>query len=464
MIEADYFIYALIHARIKPALFYEIFDNDLDCLRFFTPLDAEIIDRLITAGRDDIPALLEAIGQRGQERLSEINARIASSSFSADPAQLVSWAARMQHEWQRREGLTSLEDAKNALESTETGAAEVLAEISVKTAQISAGVAQSRLAGVDEVAYEARDLLYSYLGLRREPWVPTNFPLTDEAQMPLVRNKTSIVAGRSGSGKTSLVQHWLDHSLDQGMVGIWFCELTRDDMVAREVLRNTRAGSFYKLRKMGRESAPAFVEASEEKRLIDEEVERLKARHVYYEPAWGLTKSRLLFICRMVAEKHGRLDFVAIDHIRLYRPAEQSESWKIPASYIEIVETLETHFPDTVRIVLQHLTKELARTYRVAGVKKIIPTQDDIPYNAADHVDMAFILIRDEQYRTALFGVNADEHLAALREKNIIEYKDFLTRAWLWPVKARAGVANKAIKYRFQGGYYSFEEAEGETE
>ncbi|KKM07305.1 hypothetical protein LCGC14_1735300, partial [marine sediment metagenome] len=310
----------------------------------------------------------------------------------------------------------------------------------------------------------AKDLLYADLGLTKPRHLPIlGFVNIDHGYAPLSENETLLVAGMSGSGKTALVQQWTQGPLDAGKVGIWFCEMPEDQMRARDVLRNTRVGSFYKLRKIGRDRPPTLVAQSEEKKMIDAELDRLKAQKVYYFPVHGLTASRMLATCQYVASREGQLDFVALDHIQEFTNTKKvSDSQVVKQSYMEFNGALKKNFPRVVRIVIHHLNKDIQRSYGADSAKMIWPQKSDIAYGGSEYADTAFILIDDNQHLTVHFGLNAHEKLEALRATNLLEYRAFKQRAWLWPVKSRRGPENEVQRLRKIGAHYLFYEVAGE--
>lgn len=458
-LESSYLIYHLLHGRLTVSEFYSLFEDDHDCLRFFEDIDAVIIAYLLQNGTGNIPAFYEAIGEEGQKRLQEVNSAILDD-HPLKMANALIWALKIQHNWQTEEGLDLLRNGLIQLQDSDSTPSHVLTRLSSDLERVATMTTNNQMADSFQASEGARHFIYSMMGLEQSPVLESGFAMLDSEYAPFVKGQATIFAGDEGCGKTAFMQQVAQKWLDRGSVGLWFCEMSKDEMRARDIVRNTQIGSLRRLREMGKENKPEVLMSSDAKYRIDQELARLSDHQILYCPSGNIDAHRILTECKYAFSLFGRLDFVIIDHVGKLNPiGKVSEAMRVIQTYEEIDSLVMPHFPETAFIVLQHLNSNIQRTYKGAGgVKMILPTKDDIRYKGSGAVDTVMVLIKDDLYQTALLGVNARDKLEEWLENDPDQYYAFKRQCYLWIVKHRWAEANNPVPLEFLGHFLTFRE------
>lgn len=458
-LESNYLIYHLLHGRLTVAEFYSLFEDDHDCLRFFENIDALIIAYLLQNGTGNIPALYEAIGEEGQKRLQEVNSAILDD-YPLKITDALIWALKIQERWQIEEGLDLLRNGLIQLQDSDSTPSHVLTRLSSDLERVATMTTNNNIADSFQASEGARHFIYSMMGLETSPVLESGFTKLDADYAPFVKGQATIFAGDEGCGKTAFMQQVAQKWLDNGLGGLWFCEMSKDEMRARDIVRNTQVGSLRRLREMGKENKSEVLMGSDAKYRIDQELARLSDQQVLYCPSGNIDAQRILTECKYAFSLFGRLDFVIVDHVGKLNPVSKvSEAMRVIQTYEEIDSLVMPHFPETIFVILQHLNSNIQRTYKGAGgVKMILPTKDDIRYKGSGAVDTVMVLIKDDLYQTALLGLNARDKLEEWYDTDRARYYAFKRQCWLHIVKHRWAEVNDPVSLEFLGHFLTFTE------
>lgn len=140
-----------------------------------------------------------------------------------------------------------------------------------------------------------------------EPGVSTGLKDLDDALRKLRPGKLVIVAGRPGTGKTTLMTQAAAHAAlnDRARVAVFTLEMSESEVVERVIANRTRL-----------DMTKAKGHTAAESQRVAEELARVSASGLQVVYAAGWTPSRVVAECTRL--KHGRgLDLVVVDYLQL---------------------------------------------------------------------------------------------------------------------------------------------------
>lgn len=160
--------------------------------------------------------------------------------------------------------------------------------------------------------------------------ISTGYPRLDEAMGGMEAGDFIILAGRPGSGKTSLgtnIAHNVAEALQKraeeagakpSRVAFFSLEM-RDEQVAQRVIAERTGISVHKMRN-GNLTADDVA-------LVEAEGERQKALPLVIDETPAISLSNLAARARRIRKKHG-LSLILIDYLQLMAPSQKRSSWR----------------------------------------------------------------------------------------------------------------------------------------
>lgn len=477
-------IYSLMNNGITGQNLIAIFDNDLELSRYFELPDSAIIEYLVQRDRFsamDWIAFQEKIGQSGRDRLNAIQQESIGELLNFDDTKKLVKEVVIPA-WQRKESRKIHLEALAKLDKVDIPETNnsAIAQLGLITNRVRH---QSIMTGEDAYG-KFCSLIDGMTGLTDSYTLRTGFEKFDNIYQGIKRDRTAIICGAPGSGKTALIAQMSAGILKAGGVVVRFHEMGIDEEMYRDAVREsgvTGASLWaHNQRLQAMKHDPEYVEEmlEREKYVIrtNQDVVAIKAKgyelskwKVRYHRAGGVTPAKALAVLNAVKAEYGHIDLVVFDHVQLAKSGTKDhDSNVVRAVYQGFNEIVKPQIPGAAFVFLQHQNKSIERTAKIGNVDMVIPSQDDLAFGGHQDVDEVFFIVRPRQYKRVL-GIDDKKvkewELGWLatkdnpdKKKRDYRFIDFLYGGYLWNLKARKAESEQAIKMRYYGERFEWKE------